>query len=92
MALIGTLLGRLLKQGSLTIVEPNGQRATYGPGGGKALTLRFTDRYLVQPVVASWGSETPKGGEPVEDGFNYRSDNNDLWLEVEDMRELLEDK
>jgi len=55
-------------------------------------TLRFPDRYLVQPVVASWGYETPKGGEPVEDGFNYRSDNNDLWLEVEDMRELLEDK
>jgi UDP-N-acetylglucosamine 4,6-dehydratase/5-epimerase len=55
-------------------------------------TLRFTDRYLVQPVVASWGYETPKGGEPVEDGFNYRSDNNDLWLEVEEMRELLEDK
>ena len=55
-------------------------------------TLRFPDRYLVQPVVASWGYETPKGGEPVEDGFNYRSDNNDLWLEVEEMRELLEDK
>jgi UDP-N-acetylglucosamine 4,6-dehydratase/5-epimerase len=55
-------------------------------------TLRFADRYLVQPVVASWGYETPKGGEPVEDGFNYRSDNNDLWLEVEEMRELLEDK
>jgi UDP-N-acetylglucosamine 4,6-dehydratase/5-epimerase len=55
-------------------------------------TLRFADRYVVQPVVASWGYETPKGGEPVEDGFNYRSDNNDLWLEVEEMRELLEDK
>jgi UDP-N-acetylglucosamine 4,6-dehydratase len=55
-------------------------------------TLRFQDRYVVQPVVASWGYETPTGGELVEDGFNYRSDNNDLWLTVEQMRALLEDK
>jgi UDP-N-acetylglucosamine 4,6-dehydratase len=54
-------------------------------------TLRFPDRYVVQPVVASWGYETPAGGEEVADGFNYRSDNNDLWLSVEDMRALLED-
>jgi UDP-N-acetylglucosamine 4,6-dehydratase/5-epimerase len=53
-------------------------------------TLRFPDRYIVQPVVASWGYQTPQGGEEVEDGFNYRSDNNDLWLGIEEMRELLE--
>jgi UDP-N-acetylglucosamine 4,6-dehydratase len=55
-------------------------------------TLRFPDRYVVQPVVASWGYVAPDGGTSVEDGFNYRSDNNDLWLSVEDMRALLEDK
>ncbi len=26
-------------------------------------TLRFPDRYVVQPVVASWGYEPPEGGE-----------------------------
>jgi len=52
-------------------------------------TLRFPDRYVVQPTIASWGYQTPDGGEPVPDGFNYRSDNNDLWLEVDEMRELL---
>jgi UDP-N-acetylglucosamine 4,6-dehydratase len=55
-------------------------------------TLRFADRYVVQPVVASWGYQRPAGGEPVADGFNYRSDNNDLWLGVEQMRELLAEK
>ena len=55
-------------------------------------TLRFPDRYVVQPVVASWGYKTPEGGEPVADGFNYRSDNNDLWLEIEDMRDLLKEQ
>jgi UDP-N-acetylglucosamine 4,6-dehydratase len=54
-------------------------------------TLRFPDRYVVQPVVASWGYEAPTGGEEVQDGFNYRSDNNDLWLSVEDMRKLIEE-
>jgi UDP-N-acetylglucosamine 4,6-dehydratase len=52
-------------------------------------TLRFKDRYVVQPVVASWGYTTPEGGEEVADGFNYRSDNNDLWLSVDEMRDLL---
>jgi UDP-N-acetylglucosamine 4,6-dehydratase len=54
-------------------------------------TLRFKDRYVVQPVVASWGYTTPEGGEEVSDGFNYRSDNNDLWLSVDEMRDLLAD-
>ncbi|GAA0798952.1 UDP-N-acetylglucosamine 4,6-dehydratase (inverting) [Spirilliplanes yamanashiensis] len=58
-------------------------------GDDSRRTLRFPDRYVVQPVVASWGYQTPPGGTPVEDGFNYRSDNNDLWLGVEEMRELL---
>jgi UDP-N-acetylglucosamine 4,6-dehydratase len=55
-------------------------------------TLRFPDRYVVQPVVASWGYVPPTGGEPVPDGFNYRSDNNDLWLSVDEMRALLTDQ
>ena len=54
-------------------------------------TLRFPDRYVVQPVAASWGYTAPKGGEEVPDGFNYRSDNNDLWLSAEDMQKLLEE-
>jgi UDP-N-acetylglucosamine 4,6-dehydratase len=55
-------------------------------------TLRFPDRYVVQPVVASWGYQTPQGGENVEDGFNYRSDNNDLWLSIDDMRKLIDEE
>ncbi|WP_433373635.1 UDP-N-acetylglucosamine 4,6-dehydratase (inverting) [Actinoplanes sp. CA-142083] len=55
-------------------------------------TLRFPDRYVVQPVVASWGYTTPEGGAEVEDGFNYRSDNNDLWLSIEDMRKLIDEE
>ena len=44
MSLIGRLIGSLLRQGQITIVMPDGKRHTYGPGGGKALTVRITDR------------------------------------------------
>ena len=44
MALIGTVIERLLKRGSITIINPDGSRATYGPGGGKSLTIRLRDR------------------------------------------------
>jgi cyclopropane-fatty-acyl-phospholipid synthase len=51
MALIGRLIGKLLKRGSITIITPDGQRATYGPGGGKALTIRVTDRKVLFDLV-----------------------------------------
>ncbi|EHR48682.1 UDP-N-acetylglucosamine 4,6-dehydratase [Saccharomonospora marina XMU15] len=52
-------------------------------------TLRLTDRYVVQPHIAGWGYEPPEGGTPVPDGFAYRSDSNDLWLDTDQLRELI---
>src|SRR6185503_11733176 len=51
MALIGRLIGKLLKRGSITIVYPDGKRATYGPGDGKTITLRITDRKVLLELV-----------------------------------------
>lgn len=51
-------------------------------------TLRLDDRYVVMPIVAQWGYETPKG-ESVPDGFSYRSDNNDLWLTPDKLIKLI---
>jgi UDP-N-acetylglucosamine 4,6-dehydratase/5-epimerase len=48
-------------------------------------TFKFQDRYIVSPIFAEWGYEEPKG-ERVDEGFNYRSDINDLWLSKEDMK------
>ena len=39
MALIGRLIGSLIKRGQITLIMPNGKRTTYGPGGGKSLTI-----------------------------------------------------
>lgn len=52
-------------------------------------TVRLGDRYVVMPYVSGWGYETPSDGEPVEDGWTYRSDTNDLWLEPEELRDLI---
>ncbi|OQO90847.1 UDP-N-acetylglucosamine 4,6-dehydratase (inverting) [Saccharomonospora piscinae] len=52
-------------------------------------TVRLGDRYVVQPHIAGWGYEPPEGGEPVPDGFSYRSDTNDLWLSTDDIRKLI---
>ena len=51
MSLIGRLIGKLLKRGSITVIFPDGGRETYGPGGGKALTIRFRDRKVVFDIL-----------------------------------------
>lgn len=53
-------------------------------------TIRLKDRYVILPSIAVWGNEQIKGDE-VADGFAYRSDTNDEWLTVEQIRTLLKD-
>lgn len=54
-------------------------------------TLRRDDRYIVLPTLAIWGGFTEPEGEPVEDGFSYRSDTNDLWLDQGQLRVMLDE-
>lgn len=51
-------------------------------------TFLIGDRYVVTPVVAEWGYETPKG-TPMPAGFAYQSQSNDLWLSQDDIRNFL---
>jgi UDP-N-acetylglucosamine 4,6-dehydratase/5-epimerase len=53
-------------------------------------TFRTGDRYVVMPYLQQWRAQEPPVGEPVEDGFAYRSDSNDQWLDVEAVRKVLE--
>jgi UDP-N-acetylglucosamine 4,6-dehydratase/5-epimerase len=52
-------------------------------------TLRLGDRYLVLPYLGGWGYQPPAEGQPVPDGFAYRSDTNDLWLSAERLQEMV---
>lgn len=50
-------------------------------------TIRLAERYIVTPVLAEWGFPDV-AGESLPDGFAYRSDTNDLWLSIDDLRAL----
>ncbi|NNF64204.1 MAG: UDP-N-acetylglucosamine 4,6-dehydratase (inverting) [Acidimicrobiia bacterium] len=51
-------------------------------------TLEFDDHYVVLPVIAEWGSDLPQG-KGVPEGFVYRSDSNDQWLEGDELIEMI---
>jgi UDP-N-acetylglucosamine 4,6-dehydratase/5-epimerase len=52
-------------------------------------TILSGDRYIVLPTIADWGFVQP-AGDAVPDGFAYRSDTNDEWLSVEEIRALVD--
>jgi cyclopropane-fatty-acyl-phospholipid synthase len=72
MALIGRVIDRLLKRGSITVIYPDGSRGTYGPGGGQALTIRITDRKVPLELIRNprlgLGEAYMDGRLVVEDG------------------------
>lgn len=51
-------------------------------------TYLLGDRYVVTPVVAEWGYQTPNGA-PMAEGVAYQSHTNDLWMSQEDIRNFL---
>lgn len=52
-------------------------------------TIEFDDHYVILPVLAEWGEKIPEGGTPMEPGTAYRSDINERWLDVDELRALL---
>jgi cyclopropane-fatty-acyl-phospholipid synthase len=47
MSLIGGLIDKLLTSGSITVIEPGKEPRTYGPGGGREVTVRLTGRKVI---------------------------------------------
>jgi UDP-N-acetylglucosamine 4,6-dehydratase len=50
--------------------------------------LRLSGRYVLQPTIATWGYTPPAAGTPVPHDFAYRSDTNDLWMSVDELRSM----
>lgn len=54
-------------------------------------TIEYDKYFIIQPTIHSWRIDFPfDGGRAVEEGFSYRSDKNDWWLTVEELREMVE--
>jgi len=72
MSIISRLIGTLLTRGRITLVQPDGSRETYGPGGGKELTVRFTDKRVAFDLVRNprlnFGQTYMDGRLVIEDG------------------------
>ncbi len=56
-------------------------------------TIELDDRYVIEPAFAFWSREpyTANGARPVPPGFEFASDRNSEWLDVDRMRLLLEE-
>ncbi len=53
-------------------------------------TVELADMYVVQPAAALWfGHNWSDIGEPLPDGYHYASDNNSVWLTVEEIKEIV---
>ena len=70
--MIERLISKLLRKGQLTLVTPDGKSATYGPGGGKSLTVRVTDRKTLFAIARNprlgLGEAYMDGRLVIEDG------------------------
>ena len=52
-------------------------------------TVVLKNRFIVTPVVAEWGYNTPVGDfMPV--GLAYRSDTNDMWISTSDIKNFID--
>jgi UDP-N-acetylglucosamine 4,6-dehydratase len=52
-------------------------------------TVEYEDCYVILPPARANGSRN--GGRPCPDGFRYSSDNNKVWLTVDQLRALVEE-
>lgn len=56
-------------------------------------TLEFDEYYIIEPAFHWWCQKDKSnhdGGKRCPDGFAYRSDNNDHWLTVEQLKKMIE--
>lgn len=72
MSVIGRLVGKILNKGRITLLLPDGSREEVGPGGGKHLTVRFTDKRVAFDIARNprlrFGECYMDGRVIVEDG------------------------
>ena len=72
MSLIGKMIDQLLPTGSITLLRPGKAAATHGCGGGKHITVRFTDRRVAFDILKNprlgLGEAYMDGRVVIEDG------------------------
>jgi len=52
-------------------------------------TLELENMFVIQPVHPWWTAANWDQGRPLPDGFMYTSDNNDHWLTIQELRQMI---
>jgi UDP-N-acetylglucosamine 4,6-dehydratase len=54
-------------------------------------TLELEDRYIIEPSFSFWDRQSmlDRGAKPVTEGFSYSSDNNQEWLNPEQLKQMI---
>jgi cyclopropane-fatty-acyl-phospholipid synthase len=72
MALIEKLVGKVIRNGRLNLIMPDGRKLEFGPAGGKTLTVRLTDKKAAFAIARNprlgLGEAYMDGRIVVEDG------------------------
>lgn len=53
------------------------------------LAREFDEHFVIEPAFPWWDGTVNEQGRSVDDGFEYRSDNNDRWLSVAELQAML---
>ena len=57
-------------------------------------TIEFGDHFVILPAYCNWSNKPPAyfdEGTICREGFSYSSDNNALWLTVEQLRSMIQE-
>ncbi len=54
-------------------------------------TCELDNAYIVKPLHLWWRQSNWSDGKSVPEGFQYTSDENDHWLSIEELREVMKD-
>ena len=54
-------------------------------------TLDMGDFFIIRPNFPFWKIENWRIGKPLPEDYEYRSDINDRWLSVEELRDIIKD-
>ena len=54
------------------------------------LSFDLGDRYVILPSRPTWHVDEHERGTALPDGFRYASDNNDVWLDTDDLLAITE--
>lgn len=56
-----------------------------------AHAIEFDDYFIVEPEHPFWGKDSFENAKPLLQGFTYTSNNNDIWLSKDRIRQIIDD-